>query len=498
MLQAVQINRIDNVAVALSALAAETLVEVAGMRIRLRAQIPAGHKFALVSLAAGDEVIKYGFPIGRVANPVQPGDYLHSHNVRTALSGQGDFVYAPSFQQTEQTKNNILQGKTFYGFRRPDGGVATRNELWILPTVGCVNAIARALATRMASRLRGRAEGVYAFEHPYGCSQLGEDHEITRRTLANLALHPNAGGVLILGLGCENNQIGQFMELLGDYDRARIRFLVAQDADDEIAVGVDLLEELAEYTAGFQRESLPVSSLRVGLKCGGSDAFSGITANPLLGVFSDALCAAGGASALTEVPEMFGAEGIILNRCQDLPTFERGAGLVNAFRDYYTRHGEPVSENPSPGNRAGGITTLEEKSLGCVQKGGSGPVVDILRYGERLGQSGLSIVEGPGNDLVAVTNLAAAGCHLILFTTGRGNPYGGPVPTIKISTNSDLAWRKKNWIDFDAGVLLGDTPMGQALEQFAHVVLRIASGELASNERNGCREIAIFKSGVTL
>lgn len=498
-MRVLRIHERDNVAVALEELRAGETVSVAGAEIVLRAGVPAGHKIALCAIPAGGEILKYGYRIGVAKADLLPGDYVHSHNVKTALNGSGEFSYHPAFAAAKDLPAAPV--KTFQGYRRAGGAAGVRNELWVIPTVGCVNRIGRVIADRMRTRLAGRAEGVYAFEHPYGCSQLGEDHHCTQQVLAGLVRNPNAGGVLVLGLGCENNQIGDFKRVLEEtvgYDKDRVRFLIAQEVEDEVDAGLALLEDLAQQMAADKREALPLSLLRVGLKCGGSDAFSGLTANPLLGWFSDALAGAGGSCALTEIPEMFGAEEVILNRCRSEEVFRKGVAVVQGFRDYYTRHGEPVSENPSPGNRAGGITTLEDKSLGCVQKGGFSPVVDVLSYGQTLRETGLSIVEGPGNDLVAVTNLAAAGCQIVLFTTGRGNPYGGPVPTIKVATNSTLAGRKKHWIDFNAGRLLEGSSLPELGAEFFRCVIEIANGTAARNEENNCREIAIFKSGVTL
>ncbi len=485
----------DDVAVALVNLAAGQTIRVGETAIRLADTIPAGHKLALRDIPSGAPVRKYGFPIGQAKIRIPQGHWVHSHNLQTALTGRLDFPYEPAFTEPTPPSDRL----TFDGYERPDGQVGIRNELWIIPTVGCVNRTARNLAETMARELPEGLDGVYAYEHPYGCSQLGQDHLTTQKILAGLVRHPNAGGVLVLGLGCENNQVGDFRKVVGDTDPENLRYLVAQECEDEFEAGLTLLRELATSASRAIRRPMPLSALRVGLKCGGSDAFSGLTANPLLGAFSDRLIAGGGGSALTEIPEMFGAERVILNRCRTPELFERGLKLVNDFRDYYTAHGQPVSENPSPGNLAGGITTLEDKSLGCVQKGGSSPVVDIVTYGQQLTQSGLAIVEGPGNDAVAVTNLAAAGCQLVLFTTGRGNPLGGPVPTLKVATNSDLAGRKPHWIDFNAGELLEGTPMDQLAEQMLELVLQVASGLIHTcNERHGYREIAIFKSGVTL
>ena len=441
-----------------------------------------GHKYAARPIAAGENVVKYGQVIGVAKADIAVGEHVHTHNVRSALTGRQEYTYAP----TDRTWERVESDRTFLGYVRPDGQVGIRNEVWIVNTVGCVNKTAEKLAA---------LTGAYHFPHPFGCSQLGDDHETTQKILAGLVKHPNAAGVLVLGLGCENNNLAEFKKVLGAWDDARVKFLNAQDHEDELAEGVRLIGELKAYAATCQRVEIPVSRLRVGLKCGGSDGFSGITANPLLGRFCDRLTAMGGSCALTEVPEMFGAEHLLMARCVDEGVFGKTVELVNGFKDYFVRHGEAVDENPSPGNKEGGITTLAEKSLGCIQKGGTSPVVDVLTYGDRMEKNGLSLVNGPGNDLVAITNLTAAGAHMILFTTGRGTPLGGPVPTVKVATNSELAAKKKAWIDFNAGPILDGEDLDDA---FFDYVLGVASGAEVKNEAHGYREISIFKDGVTL
>ena len=435
-----------------------------------------GHKYALRDLACSENVIKYGMPIGHTLCEVKAGEHVHTHNTATNLSGVLDYTYEPDFKEL-----SIKCDHTFSGYRRPDGQVGIRNDLWVIPTVACVNKLAR----RLADAVKG-----VALEHPYGCSQLGEDHETTANILAALAHNPNAGGVLIVALGCENNTLESFKKRLGDYSKLNIRFMLAQDSGDEFTEGMQLLAELEENKVK-ERSIIPVSELKVGLKCGGSDGFSGLTANPLCGRFSDWLAGQGGTTVLTEVPEMFGAETLLFNRCINREIFDKAVKMVNDFKRYYESHNQVIYENPSPGNKAGGITTLEDKSLGCVQKGGSSPVMDVLKYGERLTTPGLNMLSGPGNDPVAATALAAAGCHLMLFTTGRGTPYGSVIPTIKVATNTALAEAKKNWIDYDA-MACPETA------DFVKYILEVASGKMAANEKNDYREIAIFKDGVTL
>jgi len=493
----IQLHPRDNVAVALRELAAGESVMVGNQPLKLPEMIPCGHKFALVNMPVGTNVLKFGEPIGHVTQTVVAGGWLHTHNLKTNLAGTETYSYQPAIPPVATTDD----GLTFDGFVRPNGDVGVRNELWIIPTVGCVNEIAEALAREFSACLpkNGRVEGVFAWKHPYGCSQLGDDHVHTQTILANLARHPNAGGVLVIGLGCENNTMESFRAVLGDANPERYRFLVTQQVENEREEGMRLLGELADHARQFRRQPVPLARLRVGLKCGGSDGFSGITANPLVGRFSDLLVAQGGTTVLTEVPEMFGAENLFMNRCVTRDVFDRCVGMVNGFKEYFLRHNQVVYENPSPGNKDGGISTLEEKSLGCTQKGGTSQVMDVLAYGERLRRPGLNFLSGPGNDIVAVTVLAAAGAHLILFTTGRGTPLGGPVPTMKLSTNSTLAARKTHWIDFNAGRLLEGEDMETLAKELMTQVIATASGHVKTRaEQNGFREIAIFKDGVTL
>ncbi len=495
-MELIRIHPKDNVGVAVRVLAPGQALAAGATAVVTRQPIPAGHKVALFPIAAGEDVVKYGYPIGKARADIAAGDWVHTHNLSTGLGELLEYTYTPENAMPESAR----RGESFRGYRRPDGRVGTRNEVWIIPTVGCVNENARVIAD-VAGKLLQQADidGVHAFTHPYGCSQLGDDQANTQKILANLVRHPNAGGVLVLGLGCENNNIRVFKELLGPVDPQRVKFLEAQAADDEIAAGVELVSELAAYAAGFMRTECPLSDLIVGLKCGGSDGFSGLTANPLVGLFSDRLVAGGGSTVLTEAPEMFGAETILMNRAKDKAVFDKIVRLINDFKLYYTAHNQPVYENPSPGNKDGGITTLEDKSLGCTQKGGyAAPVVDVLQYGETVCERGLNLVSGPGNDLVASTALAAAGCQLVLFTTGRGTPAGTVVPTIKVATNSDLFRRKHNWMDFDAGEMLAGKSREELLDEFLAFVLGVASGQPTKAEKLGFRDLSIFKNGVTL
>ena len=485
----------DNVAVALRKLSAGKTASAGASKIPVRESIPAGHKLALSDIAEGEAVIKYGFPIGRALCDIPVGAHVHSHNLATALSGERAYAYSPSERSAAGPDARALN---FSGYLREDGRAGTRNEIWILPTVGCVNGLAQRIAVQANARYRKTCGGVFAFTHPYGCSQLGDDLRNTQRLLAGLADNPNASGVLVLGLGCETNGTEGLRRALRSERDGRIRFLSAQESGDEIEDVMTLIDVMAKRAAIEQRVPLTPDKLTLGLKCGGSDGFSGITANPLCGRITDALTASGGSAVLTEVPEMFGAEQILLPRCSDKDVFSRAAEMINGFKRYYLKHGQPVYENPSPGNKAGGITTLEEKSLGCVQKGGRAEVTDVLEYGGFCRRPGLSLLSGPGNDMVSSTALTAAGATLILFTTGRGTPFGAPVPTIKVSSNSELFARKPGWTDFDAGRVLGNLTFPAAACELMGLIADVASGAPTKNELNGYREIAIFKDGVTL
>ncbi|NDV67134.1 UxaA family hydrolase [Bacteroides sp. 224] len=490
-----QINPADNVAVAIVNLPAGEKFTINEIEITLNKDIPAGHKFALKDFTEGEDVIKYGYPIGHATMAKKKGDWMNENNIKTNLAGLLDYTYQPTNVSLDIPQENL----TFKGYRRSNGEVGIRNEVWIIPTVGCVNGICQQLAEGLRKETNGKGvDAIVAYPHNYGCSQLGDDHENTKKILRDMVLHPNAGAVLVIGLGCENNQPDVFREFLGDYNQDRVSFMVTQKVGDEYEEGMKLLRDLYAKASKDIRTDVPLSELRVGLKCGGSDGFSGITANPLLGVFSDYLIAQGGTSVLTEVPEMFGAETILMNRCKDEGLFDQTVHLINDFKEYFLSHGEPVGENPSPGNKAGGISTLEEKALGCTQKCGKSYVSGVLPYGERLKVKGLSLLSAPGNDLVASTALASCGCHIVLFTTGRGTPFGTFVPTMKISTNTALATNKPGWIDFNAGVIVDGESIDKTCERFTEYIIRVASGELVNNEKKGYREIAIFKTGVTL
>ena len=490
-----KINPADNVAVAIETLKAGETVRIDNQQITLNEDIPAGHKFALTNLTEGENIVKYGYPIGHARKAQKPGDWMNEHNIQTNLAGLLEYTYQPVNADLDIADRKL----TFKGYRRKNGEVGVRNEIWIVPTVGCVNGIASQLAEglRQETGTKG-VDAIMAYPHNYGCSQLGDDHENTKKILRDLILHPNAGGVLVVGLGCENNQPDAFRDFLGTYDEERIKFMVVQKVDDEYEEGMKLLRQIYKQACKDERTDIPLSELRVGLKCGGSDGFSGITANPLLGMFSDFLVAQGGTTVLTEVPEMFGAETILMNRCRTKTLFDQTVSLINDFKEYFLSHGEPVGENPSPGNKAGGISTLEDKALGCTQKCGKSYVEGVMAYGERLQVKGLNLLSAPGNDLVAATALASCGCHIVLFTTGRGTPFGTYVPTMKISTNSALAHHKPGWIDFNAGVIVKNESMEQTCEHFIEYIIRVASGEFVNNEKKGYKEIAIFKTGVTL
>lgn len=482
----------DDVAVALRPIAAGTALSAGGRSVVAAEAVPHGHKIALTGIAAGTDVYKFGWPIGRTTADIAPGAHVHTHNVETRLAGVEGYTYDPARHEPLPST-----GAEFLGYRRTDGRVGTRNEIWILPTVGCVGRTSERIASIAAARHDRTVDGIHAFSHPHGCSQLGRDLEGTRALLAALACHPNAGGVLLVGLGCESNQLDDLVAAIPESLRGRVRTLRAQGVEDEVDEGLALVGELVAEASRAERRPTPIGELVLGLKCGGSDGFSGLTANPLVGRMADMLVGSGGSAILTEIPEIFGAEHLLMARARDAEVFDRIAALVNDFKRYFLESGQSVSENPSPGNLAGGITTLEEKSLGAVQKAGQSLIDDVLRYGERVRRQGLTLLEAPGNDAVSSTALAAAGATLILFTTGRGTPLGFPAPTVKIASNSDLAARKPGWIDFDAGGVLANG-LDLAATALLDRILALASGEPTASERNDEREIAIWKRGVTL
>lgn len=492
----IKINEKDNVAVAIRRIEENEKLEIDGQTIQIQETLDKGHKFAIKPISNGENVIKYGFPIGHAIEDISIGHWVHTQNTRTNLSGVEEYEYQPKFNSSTVPKENL----TFKGYRRSNGQVGIRNELWIVPTVGCVNGIADQIIREFQLQVKDISpfEHIQVLKHNYGCSQLGDDHINTRTILKNAVKHPNAGGVLVLGLGCENNDIFEFQESLGNFDESRVKFLRSQDVANEIDEGVKLLTEIYENARDDMRVDVPLSELKVGLKCGGSDGFSGITANPLLGQFSDFLVAQGGTTVLTEVPEMFGAEKLLMERAKNEDVFHQIVDLINDFKRYFEKHDQPVYENPSPGNKAGGITTLEDKSLGCTQKAGTSLVEDVLKYGDTLTSKGLNLLSAPGNDLVASTALASSGCQLVLFTTGRGTPFGTFVPTMKISTNTQIFETKRHWIDFNAGTLINGQSQESLLEDFITYIIKVASGEKVNNEKNNFREIAIFKTGVTL
>ena len=490
-----KINSADDVAIALDDLAAGEIIEIEGKNITLVESIAKGHKVALHTIEEGCDVVKYGYPIGHATTTIEKGAWIHSHNLKTNLHDNLEYTYsqciAPKHYPTDERK--------VMGYARKNGDMGIRNELWIIPTVGCVNGQAEAIAKRVKAEIDcTHLDDVRAFTHPYGCSQLGEDHCNTRKALAAMVHHPNAGAILVLGLGCENNQVSEFQKEMGEWDCERVRFIVAQEVEDEIEEGVKVCRELVEITRHDYRTPQPLAKLKIGLKCGGSDGFSGITANPLVGLFSDWLIAQGGTTVLTEVPEMFGAETILMNRAESPIVFDDTVRLINNFKDYFKSCNQPIYENPSPGNKKGGITTLEEKSLGCVQKGGTATVVDVLGYTEKVSKQGLNLLQAPGNDLVASSALALSGCQMVLFTTGRGTPFGSFVPTMKISTNSRLYEFKRCWIDFNAGTLVEEEEPTTVLNRLIDKVLATANGELLKHEQTSFKEVAIFKTGVTL
>jgi altronate hydrolase len=491
----IQINEKDNIVVALTDLSKGEVISIGDKNITLREDVKRGHKVAIEDIKIDENIIKYGFPIGHSIADVSKGQWVHTHNSKTNLDGIKEYTFNQKLIENTYENRNL----TFNGYKREDGSVGIRNELWIVPTVGCVNGIADRIIARFKEIVGNvNIDNIEVLKHNYGCSQLGEDHISTRTILGSAVKHPNNGGVLVLGLGCENNNMADFKNSLGRFNEERVKFLISQEVSDEIEEGAKLLVELYENMKADKREACSLSELKIGLKCGGSDGFSGITANPLVGRFSDFLVAQGGTTILTEVPEMFGAETLLMARAENEEVYNKTVHLINNFKEYFMQYDQPVYENPSPGNKAGGITTLEDKSLGCTQKAGTATVVDVLKYGEVLKKKGLNLLSAPGNDLVAASALAAAGCQMVLFTTGRGTPFGSFVPTMKISTNTQIYKLKPHWIDFNAGSLVEDMSLEVLTEEFIEYIIKVASGKLVNNEKNNFRELAIFKNGVTL
>ena len=496
MKEFIKINECDNVIIALRDYKKDEVIDLEGEKITLLEDINRGDKIAIKNINKGENVVKYGLPIGYALEDIKVGSWVHTHNTKTNLKDLNTYSYTPKFTDRKLNLKDIKVNV----YKRKNGDVGVRNELWIVPTVGCVNGIAQRIKDAFLAEV-GELEidNINVLTHNYGCSQLGEDHINTRIILQNTVKHPNAGGVLVLGLGCENNQVADFKKTLGEYDGERVKFLISQEVDDEIEIGKNILIELYNQMKNDKREEVSISEINFGLECGGSDGLSGITANPMLGYFSDYIIALGGTTVLTEVPEMFGAETLLMERCKDEKTFEKCVHMINNFKEYFIKNGQEIYENPSPGNKKGGITTLEDKSLGCTQKSGTSKVIDVLKYGEVLKEKGLNLLSAPGNDLVATTALAAAKCHLVLFTTGRGNPYGGYVPTVKISTNTQLYEKKRKWIDFNAGrIVTENMSFEEITKEFIDYIVSVINGEKTNNEKNRFQEIAIFKSGVTL
>lgn len=496
MKEFIKINECDNVIIALRDYKKDEVIDLEDAKITLLEDINRGHKIAIKNINKGENIVKYGLPIGYALEDIKVGNWVHTHNTKTNLKDLNSYSYTPKFTDRKLDLEDIKVNV----YKRKNGDVGVRNELWIVPTVGCVNGIAQRIKDVFLAEV-GELEidNINVLTHNYGCSQLGEDHINTRIILQNTVKHPNAGGVLVLGLGCENNQVADFEKTLGEYDRERVKFLISQEVEDEIEAGKNILLDLYNKMKNDKREEVSISAINFGLECGGSDGLSGITANPMLGYFSDYIIALGGTTVLTEVPEMFGAETLLMERCKDEETFEKCVHMINDFKEYFIKNGQEIYENPSPGNKKGGITTLEDKSLGCTQKSGTSKVIDVLKYGEVLKEKGLNLLSAPGNDLVATTALAAAKCHLVLFTTGRGNPYGGYVPTVKISTNTQLYEKKRKWIDFNAGrIVTENMSFEEITKEFIDYIVSVINGEKTNNEKNRFQEIAIFKSGVTL
>lgn len=491
------ISDTDSVAVAVKDLKAGETYDLGSVSVTLSTDVPFGHKVALKDIKAGEHVIKYGQSIGHATEDIKKGEHVHTHNIKTNLNDLLEYEYHPNNEILKQY-SGLKKDKYFNGYVRPDGSVGIRNEVWIIPTVGCVNNTAKLLADEGNLLYGGKTDGIFAYTHNMGCSQLGDDHKTTQELLKGIINNPNAGAVLVLSLGCENNNLDNFKPVLGDYDTNRVKFLITQEVEDEYEAGLRILEDLVEYASTMKREKVSADKLVLGFKCGGSDGFSGITANALCGRINNAIVKQGGSTILTEVPEMFGAETLLMERAVSREVFDNVVHLINNYKSYFKRYNQTIYENPSPGNKMGGITTLEDKSLGCIQKGGNAPIVGVLNYGEPIKKNGLNLLTGSGNDQISCTNLVASGAQMILFTTGRGNPFGSPVPTVKISSSSKLFEKKHHWIDYNAGQLVEGKNFEEVTEDFFEYLLSVASGEKTKNEIYGYKDISIFRDGVIL
>lgn len=445
--------------------------------------IPAGHKVALCDINKDDFVIKYGQIIGRATQFIPKGSWVHSHNLRSHLDEKMEYEY------NYKAFNPEIKAGTFLGYKRDKGRAGIRNEIYIIPTVGCVNNVCMRVEKLCQKYVKGSIDGIFALTHQFGCSQLGEDNDNIKKLLCSVALNPNASYVLFVGLGCENNGLDGIKEYLKPFNRDNIAYFNCQEVEDDVSYAVDIIKGFADKVKDLKREEVSLKELCIGLKCGGSDGYSGLTANPLVGTITDKFVSLGASAILTEVPEMFGAEQLLMNKCKDKQVFVKYKEMIENFKAYYTDNGFPVYENPSPGNKKGGITTLEEKSLGCVEKAGSTEIVDVLEYGELVTKSGVSVLNAPGNDLIASTALAASGCQIVLFTTGRGTPFSTFVPTMKIATNDRLSNFKSNWIDFNA--------FSMNAEGLFDIIMSTVNGVYKCKNEDQ-REIAFYKTGVTL
>lgn len=478
----------DNVALALRPLPSGARVSVEGISLFTRDPIPYGHKVALVSIPKGGRIIKYGYPIGRAVRSISPGEHVHVHNTE---SGRAHGDTARPVIREESSLIPRFPQDTFLGFRRQDGRVGVRNHVLVMASVHCVNG--------GVERIGREVPGVVALPHIYGCSQLGEDLAQTRRVLEGYVSHPNVGATLIVGLGCEALPTRELVDGLRDRGY-RVELLLLQEIGGSRAAvrkGKELAAELLGEVGKLRPEPVPLSELVVGVECGGSDAWSGVTANPAVGAIADALVAHGGTVILSEVTEFIGAEHILAARAISP---EVGKAILRAVA---RREGVAVEmgvdlrgAQPSPGNMEGGLTTIEEKSLGAIVKGGTTPVREFLGYGERPSARGLVVMDTSGNDLESVTGMVAGGAQVVLFTTGRGTPVGNPiVPVIKISSNTPLYERMRDDLDFDAGSILRGEPPTSVAARLAALLLEVAGGRPTQAEVWGHREFAIEPRG---
>ena len=484
MTRALTLNPADDVAIVLEALEPGTAVE--SLNLSAAEAIPAGHKIARHAIAAGSVVRKYGQVIGEAVRDIAAGAHVHTHNLAMSEARAGAAI------GVDARTHRPLSGASFEGFVRADGSVGTRNYIGVLTSVNCSATVARRIADAFPdSSLPRGVDGVVAFTHQGGCggSSLSTDTAVLQRTMAGYARHPNFAAVLVVGLGCEANQIPDWLAREGLEPNADLRTLTIQEAGGTsraIEAGLVAVREMITRASTARRQTVSAAHLTVGLQCGGSDGWSGVTANPALGAAVDLLVAHGGRAMLSETPEIWGAEHLLLRRATTPEVADRLLARLEWWRAYADRHGMELNNNPSPGNLAGGLTTILEKSLGAVAKSGATPLNDVIGYAEPVTAPGLTFMDSPGYDPCSATGQIASGANLLAFTTGRGSVFGAkPAPSIKLASNARLASWMDEDMDIDASPVLNGVSLAAMGELIFARMLAVASGEPAKSEALG-------------